>query len=351
MIMNDIFYVSVIIPCRNEEKYISRVLDSILNQTYPQTNIEIFLIDGDSDDLTKNKVIEYCVKNRNIKLIINKKRTVPYALNIGIKNAQGNIIIILGAHAEYPSNYISTLVYYIGKLHADNVGASTITVPADNKPVSRAIAISMSSIFGVGNATFRLENITGKEFIEVDTVPFGCYRREVFERIGLFDEQLTRNQDNEFNERLRNAGGKIYLIPSLKIKYFARENYSKLYKMFFQYGYFGPLVDLKLKKPTQLRRYIPTVFVLSLIIPLLLSLLFYPFLYLWVFTVSLYFIASATFATYECRKRDSIHLIPYVMWAYFVSHVSYGLGYLKGVFDFMILKNHLKSKVDVELSR
>jgi len=344
-------YISIIIPVRNEHKYIDKLLSSIVNQDFEKVNLEVIFVDGLSTDNTKDKIIEYSQKYNFIKIFDNQHKTVPYALNIGIKNAKGDIIIRLDAHAEYPSNYISTLVYYLGKLNADNVGASAVTVPANNKPVSRAIAISMSSIFGVGNATFRLENSTEKEFIEVDTVPFGCYRRDVFDRIGLFDEQLTRNQDNEFNERLRKAGGKIYLIPSLKIKYYARENYSKLYKMFFQYGYFGPLVDLKLKKPTRLRRYIPTAFVLSLIMPLLLSLLFYPFLYLWVFTVSLYLIASVTFGTYECRKRDSVQLVPYVMWAYFVSHVSYGLGYLKGVFDFMILKKHLKSKLDVELSR
>lgn len=331
-------------------KYIENLIFSIKNQNYPKSDLEIIFIDGMSNDLTRKYINDFKKEFSNVYLVDNPNKTVPYALNIGIKNAKGDIIIRLDAHAEYPSNYISTLVYYLGKLNADNVGASAVTVP-NNKPVSRAIAISMSSIFGVGNATFRLENSTEKEFIEVDTVPFGCYRRDVFDRIGLFDEQLTRNQDNEFNERLRKAGGKIYLIPSLKIKYYARENYSKLYKMFFQYGYFGPLVDLKLKKPTRLRRYIPTAFVLSLIMPLLLSLLFYPFLYLWVFTVSLYLIASVTFGTYECRKRDSVQLVPYVMWAYFVSHVSYGLGYLKGVFDFMILKKHLKSKLDVELSR
>lgn len=343
--------ISIIIPVYNEMKYIENFISSIKNQDYPQSDLEIIFIDGMSTDLTRKYINDFKKEFSNVYLVDNPYKTVPFALNIGIKNAKGDIIIRLDAHAEYPSNYVSSLVYYLEKLNADNVGASAITVPADNKPVARAITISMSSIFGVGNATFRLENSTKKEFIEVDTVPFGCYRRDVFDKIGLFDEQLTRNQDNEFNERLRTAGGKIYLIPSLKIKYYARENYKKLYKMFFQYGYFGPLVDIKLKKPTQLRRYIPTVFVLSLVFPLLLSPLFFPFFYLWIFIISLYFVASASFATFECSKRKEIFLIPYVMWAYFVSHISYGLGYLKGVFDFMILKKHLQSKVDVELSR
>ena len=343
-------YVSLIVPCRNEVNYIPFIIKNILEQNYPKELIEVFIIDGLSDDGTVEYIQKFVHKYNFIKFLNNPYKVVPYALNIGIKNAKGDIIIRLDAHAEYPKNYISTLVNYLEKLNADNVGGVWETVPSVNTHKAKSIAIALSSPFGVGDATYRLAS-SDVEYIEVDTVPFVCYRRDVFDRIGLFDEQLTRNQDNEFNERLRKAGGKIYLIPSLKIKYYARENYSKLYKMFFQYGYFGPLVDLKLKKPTRLRRYIPTAFVLSLIMPLLLSLLFYPFLYLWVFTVSLYLIASVTFGTYECRKRDSVQLVPYVMWAYFVSHVSYGLGYLKGVFDFMILKKHLKSKLDVELSR
>jgi len=344
-------YISLIIPVRNEYRYIDKLLTSILIQDIEKTNLEVILIDGLSTDNTKNVILEYSKKFDFIKVLDNPHKTVPSALNLGIKIAKGDIIIRLDAHAEYPSNYVSTLVYYLKKLNADNVGASVITLPADNKPVSRAIALSLSSVFGVGNATFRLENSTGKEFIEVDTVPFGCYRRDVFDRIGLFDEQLTRNQDNEFNERLRKAGGKIYLIPSLKIKYYARENYKKLYKMFFQYGYFGPLVDIKLKKTTQLRRYVPTVFVLSLVFPLLLSPLYYPFFYLWIFIISLYFVTSVSFATFECSKRKEIYLIPYVMWAYLVSHISYGVGYISGILDFIIRKKHLKSNVDVELSR
>jgi len=332
-------------------KYIKNLISSIKNQNYLKSDIEILFIDGMSNDLTRKYIDDFKKESSNVYLVDNVNKTVPSALNLGIKIAKGDIIIRLDAHAEYPSNYVSTLVYYLKKLNADNVGASVITLPADNKPVSRAIALSLSSVFGVGNATFRLENSTGKEFIEVDTVPFGCYRRDVFDRIGLFDEQLTRNQDNEFNERLRKAGGKIYLIPSLKIKYYARENYKKLYKMFFQYGYFGPLVDIKLKKTTQLRRYVPTVFVLSLVFPLLLSPLYYPFFYLWIFIISLYFVTSVSFATFECSKRKEIYLIPYVMWAYLVSHISYGVGYISGILDFIIRKKHLKSNVDVELSR
>ena len=341
-------FVSLIIPLRNEEKYINILLISILKQDYPF--FELLLIDGLSTDNTKEKIIEYSQKYNFIKIFDNQYKTVPYALNIGIKNAKGDIIIRLDAHAEYPANYISTLVYYLQKLNADNVGGVWETIPANNSLKAKSIAMALSSSFGVGNATYRL-NSSNDEYLEVDTVPFGCYKREIFERIGYFDEQLTRNQDNEFNERLKKAGGKIFLIPSLKIKYYARENYSKLYKMFYQYGYFGPLVDIKLGRPTRLRRYVPTLFVLALLLLPFAGLIFKPFLFIWFFVITVYSISSFIFATYECSKRSILKLIPFVMWAYFVSHISYGLGYIKVVLDFIIRKKHLKSRVDVELSR
>jgi len=340
--------ITIIIPVKNEANYILNLLNNIVQQIYPKDLMEVLVIDGISNDGTR-EIIEKYSKNYNfIKLLDNPHHTVPYALNIGIKHAKGDIIIRLDAHAEYPSNYISTLVHYLNLLNADNVGASAITLPANSSLKAQSISIAMSTPFGVGNATFRLKQNFDKEYLEVDTVPFGCYRRDVFERIGLFDEELTRNQDNEFNERLKKAGGKIYLIPGLKIKYYARENYTKLFKMFYQYGYFGPLVDLKLKRPTRLRRYIPSLFILAITVPLLFSMLYSPFFYLWVFVTGLYLLLSIIFAFIEASKHKSIALVPYIVWAYFVSHVSYGLGYIFGFFDFIIFK---KNKVTVELSR
>ncbi len=343
--------ISILIPVYNEELFIKSFISTLLNQDIFENIHEILFIDGNSNDNTRDFLKKIIKKYRNIKLLINPCKTVPYALNAGIKNSAGDIIIRLDAHAEYPTNYISTLVYYLDKLNADNVGASAITVPSNKSKRARAIAISMSSIFGVGNATFRLDHFNNKEYIEVDTVPFGCYRREVFERIGLFDEQLTRNQDNEFNERLRKAGGKIYLIPSLKIKYYARESYSKLYRMFFQYGYFGPLVDLKLKRPTRLRRYIPTLFVLSLILPLLMMPVDNRFGLVSAISLGLYILASAFFSLYELYRRKNISLFPFLAYAYLVSHISYGIGYIAGVWDFLLKKKHLHKKVEVTLSR
>lgn len=343
-------YVSLIVPCRNEVNYIPFIIKNILEQNYPKELIEVFIIDGLSDDGTVEYIQKFVHKYNFIKFLNNPYKVVPYALNIGIKNAKGDIIIRLDAHAEYPKNYISTLVNYLEKLNADNVGGVWETVPSVNTHKAKSIAIALSSPFGVGDATYRLAS-SDVEYIEVDTVPFGCYRRDVFDRIGLFDEQLTRNQDNEFNERLRKAGGKIYLIPSLKIKYYARENYSKLFKMFYQYGYFGPLVDIKLGRPTRLRRYIPSLFVLSIVLPLFFSIFYKYFIYLSFFIIGIYFLTSLLFSVLESLKNKNIKLMPFIIWAYFISHISYGIGYLKGFFDFVILRVNKKKKINVEISR
>ena len=344
--------VTLICPIRNEEKYIESFLQTIFLQDYPKDKIQILLIDGLSTDRTREIINTYCSIYKNVILLDNPNKTVPYALNIGIRNATGDIIIRLDAHAIYPPNYISTLVYYLEKLNADNVGGIWETIPANSSLIAKSIAIALSTPFGVGNATYRVIKETNLEYVEVDTVPFGCYRKSVFEKYGLFDEQLTRNQDNEFNERIISGGGKIFLIPSLKIQYFARENYSKLFKMFYQYGYFGPLVDIKLKRFTRLRRYIPTLFLLSLIIPIFLGLFWFPIFYISIFSGTIYFITLLTVSVYESLKTKNIILFPFILSAYFISHISYGLGYLIGFYDFVLQKKHKKlKKIEVQLSR
>lgn len=343
--------VSILLPCRNEEKFISTVIENIIHQDYDSSRIEFLIIDGMSDDGTRSVIEKYQKHFSFIHLVDNSNRTVPHALNLGIKNSTGEIIVRMDAHAVYPPNYISTLVYYLGKLGADNVGGVWETLPSSNTKVAKSIAIALSTPFGVGNAEYRIRYNISREYVEVDTVPFGCYRREVFDRIGLFDEDLTRNQDNEFNERLKMNGGKIYLIPYLKVQYFARDSYIKLFKMQFQYGYFGPLVDLKLKRPTRIRRYVPTIFVLSIILPLFLIPVDTRFGLVSAISLGLYILASVFFSLHELYRRKNISIFPFLAYAYLVSHISYGVGYIAGVWDFLLKKKHLHKKVEVTLSR
>jgi len=213
--------VTIIIPCRNEEKFIEKVIKGAISQTYPKDRLEVFFVDGQSEDKTREIIELYSHKYPFIKLLINPYKYVPQAMNIGIKAVTGDIIVRMDAHSEYPEDYVEKIVYWLEKLNADNVGGVWITTPPADSLKAKAIALALSHPFGVGNSLFRIaKNI--KRPIEVDTVPFGCYLKEIFDKIGLYDERLIRNQDIELNKRLRKSGGKIYLIPDIKIKYCVR---------------------------------------------------------------------------------------------------------------------------------
>lgn len=342
--------ISVIIPCRNEEEFIANTLDSILESNYDINSMEILVVDGMSDDRTREIVSEYAQKNPMIRLIDNPQRTVPYAMNYGIEQSHGDVIVRLDAHSVYPSNYISELVHWLKELNVENVGGVWDATPTNDSLEARAVAYATAHPFGIGNAQYRISEKT--EPYEVDTVPFGCYRRDVFDKIGLFDTDLTRNQDDELNARLIQDGGKIYLIPTLKIKYFARENFSKLVKMFFQYGYFKPLVNLKLKQPATLRQFVPPLFVLFLFF-VVLSFFIMPALSpLFVAVLTLYATIDLYVSYNLSKKYHDMQLLPYLASSFVLIHLSYGYGYLKGIVDFVILKKHRKKDLSqVNISR
>jgi glycosyltransferase involved in cell wall biosynthesis len=335
--------VSVIIPCRNEENFISNTLKSVINGNYPLEDMEILIVDGRSNDKTREIVKDFEKRYKQIKLIDNPEQTVPYAMNYGIKESKGDIIVRLDAHSVYPSNYISKLVYWLEKLDADNVGGVWDTMPANDSVEAKAIAYSTSHSFGIGNAQYRISK--KDEPYQVDTVPFGCYKRKVFDKIGLFDTDLTRNQDDELNARLIQNGGKIFLIPDLKIKYFARENFAKMFKMFYQYGYFKPLVNLKLKTPATIRQFVPPLFVLFIFFGIILSFVNNAFLYLFILGMGFYLIVDTLVSYKISKEKKDFRLFLYLMKSFFIIHFSYGVGYLRGILDFAFLKKHTKQNL------
>ena len=324
---------SVICPIYNEEKHIAACLDSILRQDFPKEELEVLMVDGMSSDRTREIVQQYTEQYPFIFLLDNPKRIVPTGLNIGIQVAQGEVIIRLDAHAIYPDNYFSVLVEKLFALNADNVGGLCRTLPAKDTPVCEAIAAALSSPFGMGDSHFRIG--TNKE-MQVDTVPFGCFRREVFDKIGFFDEELVRNQDDEFNGRIIKFGGHIYLIPSIVIDYYGRDSIGKVSKMFYQYGLFKPLVNKKLGNPATVRQFFPFFFVLGLIIgfPLCFVNLFFRILYIAV--LALYIFLAAYFSIRQIKGLKRILLL---MVTFFVIHVSYGWGYLRGVIKILLKKS------------
>lgn len=253
--------VSVVIPCREEERFIGRCLESVLAGDYPQDRLEILVVDGMSTDRSRQIVAQYASRYPCIRLIENPRRITPCAFNLGVREAAGDMVMFMGAHATYSENYISKIVEWLRTTDADNVGGVLVTLPADDSPTARAIACALSHPFGVGDSRFRIGT---REPRWVDHVGFGNYRRTVFDRIGLFDEELVRNQDGEFNSRLRRNGGRILLVPEVTAYYYARGTVRQVARMFFQYGYFKPLVARKIGRVMTLRQLAPPALVLGL---------------------------------------------------------------------------------------
>jgi glycosyltransferase involved in cell wall biosynthesis len=338
-------FVSIIIPCFNEGKYIRTLLDNILHQDYPVSRLEVFLIDGMSHDNTREIIEEYHQQHPYIQLFLNEKRFVPFALNLGIKKSRGDVVIRMDAHSAYPPDYCSILVRHLIELEADNVGGTWITKPGNDSAKANAIAVALSSVFGVGDSHYRLGV---KDIRKVDTVPFGCFPKSVFERIGLFDEEPLRNQDDEFNGRIIEHGGSIYLIPNVAITYFARQEISSLVKMFFQYAFFKPLVNRKLKSPATIRQFIPPLFVLFLLAGWLPALA-YPALFLfYAGGVGFYLMINVIFTVKSAWNQRKWYLLLYLPFIFLLQHMSYGIGYLAGFINFVLFR---KSTTNINTSR
>jgi GT2 family glycosyltransferase len=273
-----------------------------------------------------------------IRLLDNPDKVVPNGMNVGIEQSRGEVIIRADAHAEYPRDYVESLVSALIESGADNVGGAWITVPGSGTKSATAVAIVLSSPFGVGNATYRVTS--GTRPVEVDTVPFGCYWRTVFDRVGYFDTDLIRNQDDEFNARLVRSGGRIALYPNIRVRYFARDTIGKMAKMMFQYGWYKPLVAIKNGKPATSRQLVPPAFVCAMVLLPLLALIIPAFLRLWLLMVVAYFIVDVA-VSLRAAARAGWTVFPYVVAAFPAAHVSYGAGYLRGVWDFVWMRRHV----------
>ena len=332
--------VSIICPTFNEEKYIGYCIESIITQDYSLEDLELLLVDGQSTDKTRTIIVDYSKIYNFIKLLDNPYKMVSRALNIGICEARGNIIIRIDGHCVYPPNYISSLIKYLYELNADNVGGIWDTLPANDSIACCAIAIASSHKFGVGSSKHKVGT---KSIIETDTVPFGCFRREIFDRIGLFDEELIRNQDDEFNARIIKNGGKIFLIPDLVINYVARDSIYKMSKMYYQYGLFKPLVNKKIGKPTTLRQFFPVLFLCGLMIGGVLSFTSKFFFSLYISVILVYLLIGIIIGINNIHK--SIRLIYYLPFIFLTIHISYGYGYLVGLYK-VITKSKFQAIVN-----
>jgi glycosyltransferase involved in cell wall biosynthesis len=319
-------FISLVIPLRNEEAYVEECLRSILAQDYPLERMEILFVDGSSSDGTVAFLQRAAEEIPQIRLLHNPDRTVPYAMNIGIRASRGEFIVRLDAHAEYEADYVSKSIHTLRTVPCDNAGGVWIT--KGRGYMGEAIAGSLTTVFGVGNAQFRLTPHSGY----VDTVPFGAFRRDLFDRIGLYDERLTRNQDNELNYRIRKSGGKIYMNQDIRCTYYCRDTLRGLMRMGFLNGKWNVVTMYLCPGSMGLRHFIPLAFVLAVIgLPLL-----------WLASGAAFFgklmglmwgayLALDAFYSYAVAEKRGWKYLPVLPVIYPGFHFAYGVGSLCGL--------------------
>jgi len=295
--------------------------------------MEVLVIDGLSDDGTRKEVERIAADHPSVRLVDNPKRTTPAALNVGIHQAKGDVLIRMDAHATYPSDYISRLVDWQRITEADNVGGIRIAVAADRTPMATAIACGVSHPFGIGTSNYQI-GLTEPKW--VDTVWGGCFKKELFETIGLFDEQFIRNQDDEFNHRLIAKGGRVLLVPDVHAFYVARNSLFKLWRMYYQYGYFKPLTAHKLGRVMTIRQLAPAAMVMVGALSLALALCFPKSLFLFLGLALTYLIASLALGVQIGGKKGWLCGL-WMPVVFPTIHLSYGIGFLQGALTFWFL--------------
>lgn len=318
--------VSLVVPCRNEERHIGACLDSLLENGYPTDRMEILVVDGSSDDATRPLVAAAAWRHPCVRLLENPRRITPAALNIGLAQARGSVVMLIGAHSTYPRGYVRALVEELAASGADGVGGTCTTCAGADTALASAIAIALAHPFGVGNSWFRIGT---REPRWVDTVPFGCYRRDVFDRIGGFDEELVRNQDDEFNLRLLRRGGRLLLVPAVASRYYARASLGQLARMYYQYGLYKPLVIRKVGAVMTVRQVVPAMFVAALGGSLLAAAVL-PQTRLLAAAIALLYAAAAAGAALGALPRHGVRPALALFAVFPVLHISYGAGFLVG---------------------
>lgn len=315
--------VSVIIPVRNEEKHIGKCIDSLLSQTYPHDLMEIIFIDGMSEDITKKIISEYTSNtNLNVRILTNKKKIAPTAMNLGIKNANGSIIIRLDAHSSYENDYIALCVDTLEKTQADNVGGVLTTT--GKGIIGESFAKVLSSKFGVGNSGFR----TNAKSDYTDTVPFGAYNKETFEKYGLYDERLVRNQDYELNYRIRKNGGKIYLNSDIQLTYYCRDTIDAIIKQSYDNGKWNYITMKLCPGSMGIRHFVPFIFFASFIVMPILSFFSIWFAYLFFLELIAYLLLDLLYSI-----NRNIKCAAYTAIIYPIFHISYGFGTFRGLIN------------------
>lgn len=320
-------FVSVVIPCRNERKHINRCLDSVIENDFPKEDLEILVVDGMSSDGTRDILAKYCEQYPFIHMLDNAGRITPKALNTGVRAAKGEIIVRMDAHTTYAPDYVSRCVNGLQQHGADNVGGVWVIEPTESTVFAEAIGVALAHPFGVGNAHYRLKPNAP---MEVDTVPFGCYRRQVFERVGYFNEDLRRGQDMDFNVRLAAAGGRILLLPDVVSYYHPRTRWSAFVRHNLWNGIWVCYPLRYGSVAFSLRHLVPGAFVLFLLTTAGVGFVWVPSWLATALGAGAYAVVAmivSVSAAYVRRKPGLLLTLPLV----FASlHLAYGIGTVTG---------------------
>lgn len=325
--------VSAVIPCRNEIKAIEATVRALLATNHPK--IEVLVVDGMSEDGTRDVVKKLMQEDPRVRLVDNPKKLTPYAFNLGVVNARGEFVQIVGSRNVLDPNYIPLLLEAL-KLSPEVACAGGDYQHVYDSAAGRMISLAMESKFGMGFGNYR----TMEADTYVDTVGIPLYHRQIFEKIGMFDEMLTRNQDDEFNFRVRQMGFKIMYVHSAKATYLVRGSLKKAFHQFFQYGYFKVFVNRKHKAVTTGRQMVPAMFLAALVLLTLGSLLplgwattIFRALLIWMLIA--YILLGMKLAGRDLTLAERFQVVK----TCFVLHVGYGYGYWMGIWDFLIFSH------------
>lgn len=319
--------VTVVMPVRNEAHYIVASLRAVLAQDYPADLMEVLVVDGESTDGTLELVRATTHDRNNVRVIQNPRRIVASGLNAALAEARGEVIVRIDGHCEVPPGYVSACVRHLQEEHVDGVGGAVITIGETR--VARAIANAMSCPFGVGNSAFRVTRGVTKL---ADTVPFPAYTRDAIDRAGPYDEELVRNQDDEYNYRLRGIGARILLAGDVASTYHSRSTLRRLWRQYFDYGYWKVRVMQKHPLQMRVRQFAPPMLVLLLLLGLVLA----PFSTAAAIATTLVlaaYLVGVLLASLLQAREDWRLVVPLPL-AFATLHIAYGLGFLTGLVAF-----------------
>jgi succinoglycan biosynthesis protein ExoA len=321
-------FITIIMPIYNEAQFIQRSLEAVVIQNYPLEHFEIIVANGVSNDGTLDIIGDYQKRYLNLSLVVNAQKIVPTGMNAALRLAHGDIIIRVDGHCVIAVDYVQKCVEHIEREKVDGVGGPMVSI--GETMMGETIAAAMCSKFGVGDSYFRTERGQTKL---VDSVPFPAYTREIIQKAGLYDEELVRNQDDEYNYRIRELGGKILLAADVQSKYYSRGNLKDLWKQYFQYGYWKVRVMQKHPRQMRMRQLVPPAFVDSLLVSGIIALVHPVGVWLLSGIVGLYVLANLGASIYTCAKKGWRHL-PLLPVVYAILHISYGTGFLVGLVKF-----------------